>query len=75
MKQYQRFMRLSEDSLGAHDEQMELDKILRAAPSARRIEILGAHPKGGYRVQFELAADRIDEFILYAEAQGWRAVL
>jgi hypothetical protein len=71
MRQYQRFINFASRQAG----QSALEEVLRGAPGASEVTILGEHPKGGYRTQFELAPDAIDAFISYIETTEWRSVL
>jgi hypothetical protein len=73
--QNHRFMRLLPDQLSPDDEHAELSTVLMAAPGIRELEIIGPHPKGGYRVSFDLAPGGIDAFIAHLERHDWRAVL
>jgi len=71
MRQYQRFM----SSASQQPEHAALERVLRSAPGVSEVAILGEHPKGGYRTQFELAPESLATFISYLEANGWRPVL
>ncbi|NEX91467.1 hypothetical protein [Caulobacter sp. 17J65-9] len=75
MRQYQRLMRRDGQTLHPTDEQIELHAVLGVAPGATDVEIVGGHPKGGYRVTFDLSPECIDEFIAHLERHGWMAVM
>lgn len=42
------------------DERMQLLALLQSAPGVDNVEIVGVHPKGGYRTTFDLSVDSID---------------
>lgn len=75
MKQYQRFLRMDGRELGSHDERLELVKVLSNAPGTGAVEVVGAHPKGGYRVRFDLAPEAVEAFTSYLEGVSWRPVM
>ncbi|MDR6851024.1 hypothetical protein J2Y54_000517 [Sphingomonas sp. BE123] len=74
MRQYHRFMYTREDFL-ASQTSGALEAVLADAPGVRDVEVLGPHPNGGFKVQFELDPASIDLFISYLEETGWRSVM
>lgn len=75
MRRYQRFLRMDGRELGSHDERLELAEVLSNAPGTGAVEIMEAHPKGGYRVRFDLAPEAIEAFTSYLEGFSWRLVM
>lgn len=74
MQRYQRFLRRVPTEAGLHQEEAELARMLEWAPGANKIEILGPHPKGGFRVKFDLLPGNIDAFISHMDTSGWLSV-
>ncbi len=74
MQQYHRLMRRA-GSLHTDGERDELLRVLASAPGASRVEIVGPHPKGGYRVRIELAPDGVDDFFAHLQDRGWTSVV
>jgi hypothetical protein len=56
------------------DERMQLLALLQSAPGVDNVEIVGVHPKGGYRTTFDLSIDSIDAFLALLEANDWMSV-
>ena len=75
MRRYLRFLRNDERELGSHDERLELAEVLSNAPGTSAVEIVGAHPRGGYGVQFDLAPEAIEAFFSYLGGINWRPVM
>ena len=75
MRQYQRFLRSDGRELGSHDERLELAEVLSGAPGISLVEIVETHPKGGYKVQLDLAPEAIEAFTRYLESFSWRPVM
>jgi hypothetical protein len=53
---------------------MQLLALLRAAPGVENAEIVGVHPKGGYRTTFDLSDDSVDAFLALLDANDWMSV-
>ena len=49
--------------------------VLGNAPGTSTVEIAGAHPKGGYMVQFDLPTEYIEALVSYLGGTAWRPVL
>lgn len=75
MRQYHRLLRRCEATLHTDAEREELLHTLSSAPGATHVEIIEAHPKGGYRTRFDLDFDELDAFISYLEDKDWMSVL
>lgn len=75
MRQYQRLMRRQGDTSHTEGERAQLLQLLMEAPGVEQVEIIGQHRKGGYRVQFDLAAESIDDFFSFLEAHDWMSVM
>lgn len=75
MRQYHRLMRRRSANVYTEDERTELFQLLVSAPGTRNVEIIDAHPKGGYRTRFDLSADAIDDFIVYLEDRDWMSAM
>jgi hypothetical protein len=75
MRHYQRFLPLADQQIDSPDEPRRLSEMLIGAPGISGIEILGRHPKGGYRVTFDLQADALDGFISYIHDNGWMTAI
>lgn len=75
MRTYQRLLRRRGEGSGSEIERNELLQILMSAPGTREVEVIERHPKGGYRVRFELAPDAIDDFIAYLDEHDWMSVV
>jgi hypothetical protein len=75
MRQYHRLMRLRAETAHTDAERAELFNTLTIAPGTNDVEIIEEHPKGGYRVRFDLAPEKIDDFIAYLEAHDWMSVM
>ena len=75
MRQYHRLMRRRAETVHTEAERTELFNTLTIAPGASDIEIIDKHPKGGYRVRFDLAPEEIDEFIAHLEDHDWMSVM
>lgn len=56
-------------------ERNELLQALSSAPGTANVEIIEAHPKGGYRARFYLDLDELEAFISYLEDKDWMSVL
>jgi hypothetical protein len=52
-----------------------LSQDLACAPGVRDFSIIERHPKGGYRVAFDISGAQLDEFIAHLEARNWMSVL
>ena len=74
MRRYHRFIQLGGKEVRPSD-QADLATILDAAPGASDVEVIGTHPKGGYRVRFDLEPEEFDAFLSHLEAAGWRSVI
>jgi hypothetical protein len=74
MHQYQRLMRRRGATTHTDDERMQLLALLQGAPGVDNVEIVGVHPKGGYRTTFDLSADSIDSFLALLDANDWMSV-
>jgi hypothetical protein len=68
-------MRRRSETVYTEAERTELFNTLIVAPGTNDIEIIEKHPKGGYRVSFDMAPEEIDEFIAYLEACDWMSVM
>jgi len=53
---------------------MQLLALLQSAPGVENVEIVGVHPKGGYRTKFELSAGSVDAFLALLDANDWMSV-
>jgi len=74
MHQYQRLMRRKGETTHTDDERAQLLALLENAPGVQNVEILGVHPKGGYRTTFDLPVDSIGPFLDLLEANDWMSV-
>jgi len=74
MHQYQRLMRRKGETAHTDDERMQLLALLQGVPGVENVEIVGVHPKGGYRTTFDLSVDSIDAFLARLEADDWMSV-
>jgi hypothetical protein len=75
MRQYQRLMRRRVETVHTEAEFAELFDTLTTAPGTNEVEIIEKHPKGGYRVRFDLIPEEIDDFIAYLKAHDWMSVM
>jgi hypothetical protein len=64
-------MRRKGETTHTSDERMQLLALLQGAPGVANVEIVGVHPKGGYRTTFDLSADSIDSFLALLDANDW----
>ena len=74
MHQYQRLMRRQCETTHTDVERLQLFELLSTAPGVERVEIIEIHPKGGYRVRFDLDSDSIDAFLSVLDAHDWMSV-
>jgi hypothetical protein len=74
MRQYQRLMRRRVETVHTEAELAELFDTLTTAPGTIEVDIIEKHPKGGYRVRFDLIPEEIDDFIAYLKAHDWMSV-
>lgn len=70
-----RLFRFTPDVLNQDDERQDLSKVLASAPGTTDVEIGVPHPKGGFRVTFEVAREALDLHIAHLAAHHWRLVL
>lgn len=76
MRQYHwLMMRRRNETVHADAERAELFYTLTTAPGTNDVEIIDKHPKGGYRVRFDLSPEGIDDFIAFLEAHDWMSVM
>jgi len=75
MRQYHRLMRRRAETVHTDAERVELFNTLTVAPGAKDIQVIEKHPKGGYRVSFDLSPEKIDDFIAYLETHDWMSVM
>jgi len=71
MRQYQRLMRRRNANVYTESERTELLQLLVSAPGAKDIEVLEKHPKGGYRVRFDISPDALDDLVGYLDNHDW----
>ena len=71
MRQYQRLMRRRNANVYTESERTELLQLLVSAPGAKDIEFLEKHPKGGYRVRFDISPDALDGLVGYLDNHDW----
>lgn len=71
MRQYQRLMRRQGAISYSDGERAELLRLLASAPGTKDIEVLEQHPKGGYRVRFDLLPDALDDFVGHLGSHDW----
>lgn len=72
---YQRLMRRHGECAASDAEEQALSEVLRSAPGADQIEVVGWHPRGGYRVTLILVWSELDAFIAHLEANNWMSVI
>ena len=72
---YQRLMRRRSGTLNTDAEALGLGELLRAAPGAEQVKVIGWHRKGGYEVGLVLVWSEFDAFIAYLEAHDWMLVI
>jgi hypothetical protein len=72
---FQRLMRRHGACVSSDSEAKALVDVLRSAPGADQIEVIGWHPKGGYRVGLTLVWSEFDAFIAHLEANNWMSVI
>jgi hypothetical protein len=71
MRQYQRLMRRRNANSYTDKERTELLQLLASAPGATEADVFERHPKGGYRVRFDVSPDALDNFIRYLDSYDW----
>lgn len=71
MRQYQRLMRRRSANAYTDGERSELLQLLTSAPGAKDVDVLERHPKGGYRVRFDVSPDALDAFVGYLDNHDW----
>jgi hypothetical protein len=74
MKMYLRLLRVSDHNY-SQEEQNELSAALLAGPGVGRVTEISRHPKGGYRVTFEVERETLDALIQYIPAIGYMSVI
>jgi hypothetical protein len=74
MKQYHRLMRRHTSTQHGDAERGELLQVLSSAPGVEHVKIIEVHPKGGYRITFDLAPESIDAFNSYLDESDWMSV-
>lgn len=75
MHQYQRLMRRGGSNTYSDDERRQLLELLEAAPGVASVTLIERHPRGGYRVTFELSPDSIDAFVSLLDKHDWMSVM
>ncbi|WP_157786915.1 hypothetical protein [Herbaspirillum rubrisubalbicans] len=75
MMGYLRLLRLQDNALSAIKEQDELLAILVNTPGVLSAKIDGAHPKGGYRVNCDIAMEHFEDALANIEANGWMSTI
>jgi hypothetical protein len=71
MRQYHRLMRRRDVNVDTDSERTELFQLLVSAPGTKDVEVLEKHPKGGYRVRFDVSQEALDDFIGYLNNHDW----
>jgi len=46
-------------------------QLLASAPGTKDVEVLEQHPKGGYRVRFDVSLDALDDFVGHLGSHDW----
>jgi hypothetical protein len=72
---YQRLMRRHAATTYLEDESVELLRTLTSAPGVTQAEIIGLHPRGGYRVRLDFSSSHMDEVIAHLERHDWMSVI
>ncbi len=72
---YQRLMRRRSGTSNTDSEAQSLGELLREAPGAEQVKVIGWHRKGGYDVGLVLVWSEFDAFIAYLEAHDWMSVI
>lgn len=72
---YQRVMRRHGACVDSDAEAQALGDVLRTAPGADEVKVLGWHPRGGYRVTLVLVWSELDAFMAHLEAHDWMSVI
>ena len=75
MRQYQRLMRRSIANTYSTHEAKELRILIEGAPGVTHVELVERHPRGGYRVVFDLSRDSVDAFIAVLDKHDWMSVI
>ncbi|PPU44422.1 hypothetical protein XarbCFBP7697_00350 [Xanthomonas arboricola] len=75
MYQYQRLMRRRGSNTYSDDERRQLLELLETAAGVAGVTLIERHPRGGYRVKFELSRDSIDAFVSILDEHDWMSVM
>jgi hypothetical protein len=73
MKMYLRLLSTSDHNY-SQVEQDELSAALLAGPGVGRVTEISRHPRGGYRVTFEVDKEALDALIQYIPTVGYMSV-
>lgn len=74
MKQYHRLMRRHTATQHGDPERRELLQVLSSAPGVEHVKIIGVHPKGAYRITFDVAPESVDALNSYLDESDWMSV-
>jgi hypothetical protein len=74
MKQYLRLIHRRNNSALSAVDQNALVALLATAAGVSQVNIVGPHPKGGYRLTCEIEEESLGNFIELLEAHGWMLV-
>ena len=75
MHQYLRLMRRRGSNTYSDDERRQILELLSTAPGVAGVTLIERHPRGGYRVTFELSCDSIDAFVSLLDEHDWMSVM
>jgi hypothetical protein len=68
-------MRRRGETFDTDAEARSLGELLRAAPGAEQVKVIGWHRKGGHEVGLVLLWSEFDAFIAHLEAHDWMSVI
>lgn len=74
MSPHLRLLRRTETTAHTDEERAQLLNFLQSIPGVAQVEIIGVHPKGGYRVTLSISSANIDDLLAKLEAKDWLPV-